>query len=402
MEQTQIVLEVTKAVQALGYTDNEQVEKIVTEKVDEIKTLIDEKSNKLETIDGIIKEQGQKIADMLKKEEDNPVTLKSIVAGQIENVKAALNSNVKRYELIIPTKTLVQTSGVADNTYGILEPGVGQLAYRGLVMRSLYRTKTIPAGWNGRVNYYDQVSVTRAAAAKAEGVVAPESAITWAMKNVNLCKIMDSIPVTYEALTDVDFMEQELKDFLMTNIAIKEDADLFSGDGNAPNIKGAYTYAGTFNAAASAFALSIYAPTIADVIGAMIIAMTASKESKVNPSIVIMNPSDAMQLPLTKKSDGEYIINPYADKDSIHGLRVVRSSAVTANTLLVADPSKAILWDEGFVRMEVGHAGDTFREDEYWMKAVKRALLMVRSVDEACFLKCTSISTAKTQLTAGS
>jgi HK97 family phage major capsid protein len=252
---------------------------------------------------------------------------------------------------------------------------------------------------NGTVRYYDQSTTTRNAAAKAEAAEAPESALAWTEYSASLCKIMDSIPITYEAWTDLDFAYQEINSFLDTNIALKEDQDLWNGDGSAPDISGIYTYAGTFNAGTSPYSGAITSGNIADLAMAMYIAITTNKQSKFRPQTIILNPADAMRLNLYKATDGHYILNPNISGEVISGMRVVASPAVTANTMLVGDFNWGQYWTEGTTRIELGHKNDSFTKDFYYLKAVKRALLLVRSVDTGAFLKSTSISADLATLT---
>ena len=301
------------------------------------------------------------------------------------------------------TKTLLQRSAAGSFSGALYLPDIGQEAYRGLVMANLFNQRTLPAGMFGTVRYLDQTTVTRSAAEKAEGAAFAESALAWTEYYGKIEKITDSIPVTWEALQDLSFVENEIMRMMEVNIALREDLQLWSGDGNTPNIKGIYTYSSAVNIGASAFANTVVAPNIADLALAMSTLISTSKESKYMPNTVIMSPTDWTKLRLDKNSYG-YVQNPLMTPDgmTIAGMRVAVSSAVTANTLLVGDFRYADRYTDGTIRMEFGHVNNQFIEDEMTLKAAKREFLLVRNVDTTAFLKCTSISTALTALTAGS
>ena len=58
-----------------------------------------------------------------------------------------------------------------------------------------------------------------------------------------------------------------------------------------------------------------------------------------------MNPSDFFKMKKTKGTDGQYLfVKDVNGSYTINGLNVVRTSKVTANTMLVGDSTKCQLW----------------------------------------------------------
>ena len=302
-------------------------------------------------------------------------------------------------------KTVVQTSAYSNNTLGMLLPDVGQQAYRGTLISSLFRQAQVGEGMGGVVRYVDQNAITRAAAEVAEsnGTTGafPESAITWQELTMALRKIGDQIPVSMESLADIDFVSAELDRLLNVNMMLREDAQLWNGNGTAPNINGIYTQAPTYTAPNLAL-------TSVDLFGLIVKVaeqINAGNESKFRANTAIVSYSDYNGMLLSKASDGHYLQQQFAvfNQDgsaNVNGIRVIPSSLVTANTMLVGDFNYGTQYSMGGVEVEMGWITDQFIKDLTTIKARKRTNLLVRNVEANAFLKVTSISAAITSLNA--
>jgi hypothetical protein len=391
-ELTQIVEAVKAEVDKKGFLNTEGVEKHIAEAVEKIK------SEMPKDVEAAVKEQGLKIQQLMEVQEKNqrPQTREEIINEKHAEIIKELKTN-KTASIFIPErKTLLQRSAAGSATLGLYLSDIGQEAYRGLVLANAFNSKSLPAGNNGYVRYMDQTTVTRNADYKAEGIAAPESALAWTEYTMRIEKIMDSIPVTWEAMNDLSFVQNEVGTLLERNILIKEETSLWSGDGNTPNIKGIYTYATAFNAGASSFASSITTPTIADLALAVAVTISNQKEGMFMPQTIVLNPVDAAKLKMEKDSTGQYVVN---GGSPIAGMNVIVCSSVTANTMLVGDFRYADYYTDGGIRVEFGYVNTQFTEDEMTIKAVKRGGLLVRKVHEGAFYKVTSISAALTSLT---
>lgn len=300
-------------------------------------------------------------------------------------------------------KTQVARSSVSGSTMAMRLVEVGQLPYLGAVMTNLFRHAPVSASSNGVIRYFDQNAITRNAASVAEGATKPESAITWIERTLTLEKIADSIPVSKEAWQDVYFIQSEIDRLLNVNLALKEDALLWSGDGVTPNIKGVYTSAPTFSASTwvSGGGFQPATANIYDLIEILRTAIVDNAQSKYNPNYVILNPSDTLGMKLTKDSQGRYLLPPFisADGKVVGGMTVIESSQVTKNTMLVGDFNYGTIYDLEGVTIEMGFVNDQFIKNAMTMLAEKREGLLIRTVDTTGFLKVTSISAALTTLT---
>jgi HK97 family phage major capsid protein len=263
----------------------------------------------------------------------------------------------------------------------------------------MFPKRTLSPEHNGVVRYidWDAATTVRAAAMVAEGGAFPESTATFQEYTQTLEKIGDTIPITEEALRDTSRLAGEVERFLGVNISIVEDTQLLSGNGTSPNIKGIYTYASAYTAAAS----GITDANIYDLIVKMSENITSGNGSKYRPNFVIMNIADINKFKLKKDSTNNYIVPPFTSESGmvIDGIRVIENNGLTANTLVMGDSRYAEIWEDGAgYEMTVGEVDAQFKSDFKTLKGRKRMLLLVRKADESGFRKCTSISAALTTL----
>jgi HK97 family phage major capsid protein len=216
---------------------------------------------------------------------------------------------------------------------------------------------------------------------------------------LTLEKLLDSIPVSHEAMTDIDFVAGEIRRFLEVNVSLKEEQQVINGNGTAPEWEGLYTnatdYTQAIGAADKVLTGGVVKASIADLIMYVATKITNGYNGKYNPNFVLVNPIDFLGLRTIKTTDGIYVIPPFmaADGSRIGGLQVVESSLVTANTLLVGDSNMATLYQQEAFSLELGWVSTQFTEDMLTLKARKRGNVLVRTVDATAIYKVTDIQT---------
>jgi len=282
-------------------------------------------------------------------------------------------------------------------------PDIGQIPFLGTVMSGLFRHAGVSPSSNGVIRYFDQQAITRGADTVAEAATKPESVITWIERTLSLQKIADSIPVTKESFADVGFIESEVRRLLDVNLSLKEDEQLWDGNGIAPNLKGAFTSAVTFDAAAYAISGKVKAAdgTLYDLLAILRVELSNAKQSKYMPTAVVMNPSDVLRYKLAKGTDGHYVLPPFisADGTIIDGMRVIESSQVTINTMLVGDFRYGTIYDLEGVTVSMGFINAQFVQNAMTILAEKREGLLIRDVDVDAFLKVIDIDAAIVAIT---
>lgn len=415
----------------IGFTDPQQLElkalfesagtkhkeAVKSEVADAVKGLItvkelDEKFKAIgleeKTIEKILKAvdtQGLEIRKMLDAQNErfggNVKSIGEILHEAKEQLKSLASGSGKNVKLMIPSnavnKTLVERSAVGSSTQAMRLTDIAQLDYLNPVMRSLFPAVQISPDSNGVIRYIDQSTATRNADNKAEAAEAPESVIAWTERSATLEKIMDSIPVSMEAFRDVNFIEGEVNQLLNVNLTLKEDQQLYAGTGTPPQLKG-------FNVSAAAFSPTGYSGTvdaanIYDLIAAVRTAMMNGNR-KYNPTFIVMNPIDIFKSKVLKGADGHYILPPFVGPggESVMGMRVVESAQVTANTFTMGDGRYGTIYDDGGIELEMGYVDDQFTKDTMTIKARKRTMLLIRTVNEGGFKKVASISASVADL----
>jgi len=350
----------------------------------------------IETLTKAVEDQGLEMRKFFEK----PVSTKTVEEIIEEKSKeiAKLASGGQNVKIEVPTrKTAVARSSVQSSTMAMVLPGVGELPYMGTVLSGLFRHAPVSPSSNGVIRYYDQNSITRNAAATAEAATKPESAITWIERTLTLEKIADSIPVSKEAWKDVYFIQSELNRLLNVNLALLEDAQLWDGSGTTPDLRGIYTSAYAFDYVGDA----ITRANLFDLIAAVKVDITNNRQSKYMPQVAVINPADSFKLKVTKLTDGQYVTPTWGNTSVIDGIRVVESSQVTENTMLVGDFNYATVYDLEGITVEMGWVNDQFIKNAMTILAEKRMGLLHRTVDQYAFAKVTDIDAALASLTSG-
>jgi HK97 family phage major capsid protein len=228
---------------------------------------------------------------------------------------------------------------------------------------------------NNTVEYYEETTVTNAAATVAEGSAKPESALAWTLRTENVRKIATWLPATNEALADMSWLESQIRGRLAFMIQRTEEAQLLSGDGTAPNISGILDRSGIQTEAKGAN------PTPDAIYRAMQKIRGAGGSGFAEPTGVVMHPNDWTDIKLLRTADGMYIWGNPSDEgpDRIWGLAVRQTTAMTENTALVGAfrPYAEVLRRSGIqITLSTEHAS-YFVENKVAILAESRLALAV-------------------------
>ena len=339
-----------------------------------------------------LKEIAEKQGLEMQKINDSKEEPKSLRDHLLDNWDAI--KEVQNTKQSVTIKTDVTRASVTDSTLGLRLPDVGQLARQRNVLQPLFAQGAVGPNSNGVVRYVDQTLNTNSVAGVTEAAQKPEDARTWQEYTLPIEVYATTIPVTNQALGDVDMMATEINTSLMRNLADVKDKALWDGSGTPPAIKGIYTYADEYVAAAS----GITDANIYD----LIIKMQESIAGATSymPNFAIMNIADINQMRLKKGDHNDYIVPPFASQDGsqVGGITIVASNSVTANTMLVGDFDFGTLYSLGGVQLDVGWIDKQFIENMVTIRAEERFGLLVRTVNTDAFAKETSISAALTTL----
>jgi hypothetical protein len=355
-----------------------------------------------EKLDGVVID----LKKMAEAEKSRKVlTLKEQVAAKHEELKAALTDGDKKgFKMDLDLKTNVTSASITDDSQGVYLPGFNRAAYLGMVFEQYFQKVTLPSNHHGTVYYVDETTTTRNAANTAEATAAPESAIAWTQYSLGMGKILDSIPLTHEAMMDIDQLTAEVEFFINNNIRLHMDSQMWDGNGTLPNWKGIYTYSTDFTQAIATGAGvdAVDGANIYDLIATINTYIANGKESKYDPNVVFMNPRDVLKGQVVKDANDNYIIPPYVSRDGMNvaGTIVVPTAQVTANTLAMGDARHVRFYDVEGISLEFGLDADDFTKDLITLKGRKRGNLLLKTIDATAFYKVTDIDQRITDITA--
>lgn len=181
------------------------------------------------------------------------------------------------------------------------------------------------------IEYYEQTGFTNNAAETAEGDTKPESALAWTLRTATARDIAHWIPLTKQAMRDNPFLETTVRGELMFGIKRREETQVLTGDGVAPNLKGLLNVTGLQTQAKGAD------PVPDAVYKAMQKVRGSAGSGFAEPTGAVFHPNDWTDIKLLRTADGIYIWgSPSEDgPDRIWSLPVRQTTAMTENTALV-------------------------------------------------------------------
>lgn len=355
-------------------------------------------SKQIETLLAATKTQGEAIGKLMS---NNPTVavlspFEKSIEDNMDNIGkgASQPHSTKREFTIQTTKAAFTAASVVGNTDALRLTDIGQLATRKLSIWDSLSKVPVPKDANGSVRYtdWDEATIARAAAMLAEGATFPESTAVFEEYSITLKKVGDTIPITEESLYDRARFAAELNLFIQTNVNLITDQQVFLGDGTGNNMSGFYETAIVYVAPPSA----IVDASIYDLAVKVREAMTAGKDSKIQPNVMYMNITDINRYKLKKDANNNYIMPPFVSNDGnvIDGITVIESNVVAANTLAMADNRFVRVYEESGLAVSTGLVGDQFKQDLVTLKARRRAQVLVRQADRQAVYKVEDISAA--------
>ncbi len=350
-----------------------------------------------------VTKQGDAINELLRKAEakNTPAPIEEQLRKQEGKIKDFIGKSTSKLELSLNVRDMLNTQRKAtiietnwgSNNVGMLINEINNDPFRLPVMRPLFPVIPVSPDSRGVIFYTEQDTVTRGAAARTTGQQANESTLTWISRSASLCNITDAIRVAKEVLLDWSMMARELEAFIQLNLQLKEDTDLWSGDGSAPDLSGIYTYATAYVASGAKYGTT---PNFYDLLADMKLQVETGYNGKYAANVVVMNNADAQKMWSTKNADGDYIapwfVNPTAK--TVWGMKVVETSLVTAGTCVVGDFRQARLYVDENIELEFGHDNDDFSKRLLTLVGNIREYLLVKNIDTLAFVKCADTTAA--------
>ena len=394
MEKEQLLQEITDKVkiELKGYATQEDINKALEVVKSELleKFSTSEISTKLEEIEKAGKIQGEILAKMSKKDESAVQTTKQQLESQAATLKAISSGDFIAKAVILPTS-------ITNNFNGQVDPRIGQIPTRDVLITQLFAQSPIAADYQGVIRYMDETISTNAAAARVKGAAAAEGALAWTGYNLETQSISQIIPIAKEMLENYNFIETAINQWLLKQHALKVENDVLLGTGVAPIIKGLNASATTW---ANAGGFKTTDPGLIDLIQA--VATQVSTGSPYRANYVLMNDFDGLELKLEKTDLGMFKFPNFmsADGMAIDGLRIIATSLVAKGTLFVGDFNYGTFFAKP-TTIEIGTNADDFSKRKVSMLANIECGLLIRNVDAQAFQKVTDITAGIAEITKG-
>jgi HK97 family phage major capsid protein len=298
----------------------------------------------------------------------------------------ALKSSGERFSSALDVKaTLTTAAGGAGLLQVQYLPGMTNVLFQRLTIADL-----IPSGQasGNSIIYMKESSVTNAAAAVAEGGTKPSSDINYSQVTETFKKVANVLKISDEMLQDVPYVQSQVSGRLVYFVQQQEEAQLLSGSGAGANLTGILNRSGLTAAQAKG------TDTNADAIFKEITKIRTS--AFVDPSAIVLNPTDWQLLRLAKDSQGQYYAGgPFtgaygnevsgndrgnlASGQMLWGLPVVVTTAMTAGTALIgAFDTCAQVFRKGGITVEFTNSNeDDFKNNLIAIRAEERLALAV-------------------------
>jgi len=347
-----------------------------------------------------VKTQGLELKKLNEQEVKNDSSIEEKICKSLGDnsdvLKEFKTTDLKEKGLVITLKGTIIRSDVSGDTMAHRVPGIGEIQRRRTFMRSVFSAGRISPNNHGVIRYVDQSSRTNNAATISEGDAFPTSDIDWIERSIPVEKVGNYIKVSRESMDDIDFVKSEVTNELIRNTQLATDAQLLSGDGIAPNLKGLVTSATAF--AAGNYAAAVQDAQLSDLIAA--IDAQIQTASSYMPNAVLLHPDDfTKRFKLIKDAENNYVMVPFAKilpsgETVISNMLVIPNSGVTANTLYAGDFTRGTVYSSDQLQLEIGYDADDFTKDLVTIKARERMALLIRIVDNGAFRYVSNITTS--------
>lgn len=260
---------------------------------------------------------------------DEPTEVKSLGQSFIDQdgYKSLATQPSWKGRMHMEVKNITSVSASAGNLIrGDRHAGIVNLPERRLTVRDLLT----PGSTNSNaVEYVKELLFTNAAAMVAEGLLKPQSQLTYSLTTTNVRTMAHWVRASRQVLSDAPQLRSIIDGRLRYGLAYVEEAQLLNGDGTGQNLLGLIPQATAY--------VAPFALAGATVIDTVRLALLQASLADYPATGMVMHPSDWARVETLKDSQGRYIIgNPQqGTTPTLWGLPVVATQAITIDKMLV-------------------------------------------------------------------
>jgi len=346
----------------------------------------------------------QKELGSLKQERQKASVNKSLSELVHEGISAEICKSLKANQRQ-PKELVVKAAGTITSGYALTgsftalmrahesEPGVSKAPDRNPFILDLISVGTTSSH---TVFWTERVLREGGAAQTAEGSTFPIASYKYEKKSASSKKTAVYAKITEEMIEDVDFIQSEVQSEIMTDIPLKIDAQLLTGDGTGENHLGILAQATAFAKPTGFDALT--APNNFDVLRA---ALLQIQVEQFYPTAIVLHPADAANMQLLKDAENRYLPIPFVGADGRYfGIPVVTNTGMSVGQFLMGDFTKAKLFVNRDMTIRFwDQVGTDPIDDLMTVTGSMRGIFRIKGPDKKAFVKGT-FSTAITAITA--
>lgn len=288
----------------------------------------------------------------------------------------ALDSDRQHFQAKLASMTAAETkgliTGLSDSSAGAFV-STDRAGYVPLPQRTVTLLDLITVGQTSSdaIEFARQTTFTNAAAEIAEATTIltgtkPESALAFEKVTATVKQFAHWVRTTRRALADAGQLQMIIDQQLRSGLQLRLESQLISGDGTGETLTGILNTSGILTQAKGS-------DTVVDAIHKGI---TQLRLGYVEPSAVLINPTDWEVVRLSKDTDGAYYYGPpsQAGAQTIFGIPAIVTTAVPDDTAIVGDFSQLALWvREGLQVLASDSDGDQFTHNIITILAEMRA-----------------------------
>ena len=349
--------------------------------------LRDAQLDQMKSLNQTIESMGLKIVAMGEgSKTEKTESLKGSLLANIDKIKG-LKSGKEGFEMTVKAvDTMLESTNISGGNVPVEQRIAGLNTIPSRRVRFLDALSRRPAN-SSLISWVYQSGKEGAAGGTAEGATKNQIDFDLVVASQAVVKRTAFIKVSTEMLDDIDFIESEIRAELMRELLKDVESSAFSGNGTAPNLNGVYTVATAF--AAGSFAAAVDNANEVDVLVVAKNQIAIAEQDA--PNLIFMHPTDVTKLKLVKVSstDKRYVerLAMIGGNLSLDGIPIVETTLVTVGEYLMGDFNKALLYELGSLRIEMGLDGNDYTKNLRTILAEWRGAVVVRNNDRTAFVK---------------
>ncbi len=352
------------------------------------KSLKDNQAEQMKALNSTLKEYGVAIKKLSTDEKaakagESVSIFKSLEANK-EGLVSIKEGNAKSIQFKAAADMLISTN-VSGGNVPVEQriPGMNALASRQVRLLDIVSRGTAESNV---ISWVSQANKDGAAGGTAEGALKNQIDFDLVVSSETVVKRTAFIKVSDEMVDDISFMASEINNELMRELLKDVEAQVYEGNGTAPNLNGIRTVATAF--AAGTFAGTVDNANLVDVLRVAINQVKIANQDM--PNFILLHPSDVTALKMIKvgSADDRYIdqLQMVAGQLSLDGVSIIESTLVTQDEYLVGAFNLATVYDKGSISIEVGLDGDDFTKNLRTVRAEWRGACVVKTNDRGSFI----------------